>query len=226
MKEQDLGVKWFRTRYYPNHKVQRAVLFEEGVLPRLHQTEVTLFTPWGPRYDWKSRGVTIVDSDKEVAVLNFFRAMVDEWQEHMPDKKFRWIFLGADLYGTRINNLPTKAVADYFSSLQSQLSRVIPWAEFWIWSDFDREADPYRAQVKDVLHELISPSIMMKAARVAQNMGRKSDHRVYLVERLAEATLVEERLRPIKVSAVLRGKDLDVDRDLPRLYFLPEKLCA
>lgn len=226
MKEQDAGLKWFNVEFYPQRKTGRSVRYEDGVLPRLREREVTLFTPWGPRYGWESRGAVIQDGDKEIDVLYFLVALLGELQQNMPDKKFRWVFLGADLYGTRINNLPVEVVANYFNSLVQWLSQVMPMAEFWLWSQFDSTAEECRQKVRTEFDNLVSYSILSRANQTAQAMGRNSSAKGYLVERLAEAMFIEHTLKPIKISCVARHKDNDVDWQLPRLYFLPKYLHA
>lgn len=226
MREQDAGVKWFNTQFYPTRKTGRAVRLEDGVLPRLREEEITLFTPWGPRYSFESRGVTMREGDKEVEALKFLAMLLRELQQNMPGKTFRWLFLGADLYGTRINSLPCEVVADYFASLEEWLQRLLPLATFQRWSQRDDEAEPYRQAVRENFAELVRPSVIARANLTAHAMGRNSSAREYLVERVAEAILIEETLRPIKISCVGRHKDDGVDGDLPRLYFLSERLHA
>ena len=223
MKEEDPGVKWFNTVFYPKMKTGRAVRYEEGVLPRFRKNKITLFTPWGPRYSWEKRGMFIQNKDKESEVLKFLATLLSELQNNMPGKSFRWLFLGADLYGTRINHLPEVVVANYFASFAQKLYRIIPMAEFKLWSEFDEEAGWYR--MNDVMSR-ISKNVLIRAKKTARAMGRNSSAEEYLTERLAEAGLIEETLRPIKISCVARLKDDDVDWELPRLYFLPEHLHA
>lgn len=224
MKEQDLGVRWFNTVFYPQRKTARAVRYEGCVLPRLRENEVTLFTPWGPRYYWQERGTEIGPNDKEVEVLTFFSRMLKEWRENMPGKKFTWLFLGADLYGTRINGLPEEPVGLYFENLRWWLAEILPLAEFRLWSEFDQEAAPLRERVGADLHQRLSRLIIDRARRTSRVMGGAAE--TYLTERLTEADLIETLYRPIKVSAVGRHKDAEVDGSLPRLYFLPETLWA
>src|SRR3989344_5799754 len=152
MKEQDAGVKWFNTVFYPQRKTGRAVRYEDGILPRLREKEITLFTPWGPRYSWESRGVVIQEGDREAEVLDFLAALLGEFRQNMPDKNFRWVFLGADLYGTRINNLPVEVVASYFESLVQWLRRVLPMVEFRLWSQLDGVAEEYRRGLRAQFH--------------------------------------------------------------------------
>lgn len=225
-KEQNVGIKWFNTEFYPQRKTCRSVRYEDGVLPRLREREITLFTPWGPRYSWESRGAIIKEDDKEVEALNFLKALIDELRQNMPDKIFRWVFLGADLYGTRINNLPVEAVKDYFCSLSEWLSQVLPTAEFWLWSQLGSNAEEYRQEIRTNFNNFISNDILLRANKTAQAMGRNSSAKEYLIERLTEAVFIEKTLKPIKISCVARNKDDVIDYQLPRLYFLPERLHA
>lgn len=226
MKEENRGIKWFNTIFYPQNKKARAVRYEDGVLPRFYEREITLFTPWGPRYGWKSRGLDIKKEDKEVEVINFLATLFKELRENMPDKNFRWIFLGADLYGTRINNLPEEVVAGYFVSLAKWLAQILPEAELRLWSEFDKIADVYRQKIWTDFENFVDTNLLIRTEKTAQAMANGSNPKEYLVERLAEAMLVEEIFHPIKISCVARHKDDKVDWELPRLYFLPEYLHA
>ena len=226
MKEQDLGVKWFNTVYYPERKTSRAVRYEDGVLPRLRQKEIFLFTPWGPRYNWDSQGIKIHDEDKEMKVINYFAGILSDWQKNMPDKNFNWIFLGADLYGTNINRLPKMEVGQYFSNLNECLREIIPIAEFKLWSEYNLQAESYRKIIRKDFNLFVDSKLLSRASQTAKTMGKGGDPRDYLTERLAEAMLIEASFKPIKISCVARNKDDVVDYDLPRLYFLPSELNA
>ena len=224
MREKDPGVKWFNTVFYPRQKTARAVRYEDGVLPRLRSEEVQLFTPWGPRYHWQERGVEIGSDDKEIEVLFFFSQMLARWQENMPGKKFNWLFLGADLYGTKINRLPEEPVGAYFSSLRIWLAVILPQAEFRLWSEFDSIAQPLREKIRPDLKNRLTYTIFDRAFDASAKMGGQAED--YLTERLTEAEVIETLYRPIKISAVGRHKDDGVDGNLPRFYFLPERLWA
>lgn len=224
MREQDPGVKWFNTVFYPRAKTARAVRYEDGVMPRLREDEPRLFTPWGPRYHWQERGTEIGPDDKEIEVLIFFSQLIERWRENMPGKKFSWLFLGADLYGTRINGLPAEPVGLYFASLRLWLDEILPATEFRLWSEFDQEAETLRERIRPDLQERLSWSAIDRAEKTSRLMGGAAE--AYLTERLTEADLIESLYHPIKVSAVGRHKDDEVDGDLPRLYLLPERLWA
>ncbi len=226
MKETDQGVKWFNTIYYPNNKVFGAVHYEDRVLPRLRKNKVVLFTPWGPRYSSAERGVEIESQGKEIEVLRFLSDMIACWKARMGEKEFSWIFLGADLYGTRINPLNKESISDYFEWLRLWLSDLIPEATFRLWSEFDIKAEAYRQEVVNNFDSLSNPGLLERAERTAKAMGFGSSGKDYLVERFAEATLMEEKFEPIKISCVHPSKDATVDLKLPRLYLLPDKLLA
>lgn len=225
----DPDVKWFATVFYPKNKKARAAEYEHGVLARLcgHDgSEIILFTPWGPRYDWEKRGIDIKAEDKEIETLNFLAALLAKWREKMPSKKFHWVFLGADLYGTRINNLPEDAVAGYFASLAKWLGQILPEAEFRLWSEFDKEVENSRKNIWENFGDFVDANLLLRAEKTAQVMARGSDPKAYLVERITEAMFIEQTYRPIKISCVPKYKDDKVDWVLPRLYLIPTNLQA
>lgn len=220
------GVKWFNTVFYPKAKVYKGRRMEDGVILRLREKDVCLFTPWGPRYSWQARGSDILESDKEVEVLKVLQSVHSEIVRNMPCNNFRWFFLGADLYGTRLNGLPEDAVREYFNSLSMWLSRLLPTSEFVLWSRLDLQAERYRDYVRANFDRYANPELLRRTTLTAKAMRRGSDPKAYLIERVSEALLIEELLKPIKVSCVMPEKDAVVDVDLPRLYFVPENLTA
>lgn len=224
MKERDSDVKWFNTEFYPHNRVASAVRYEDGILPRLCEAEVNFFSPWGPRYSWEARGMVIEPKDREVATLQFLAGLYGEVLRGMPSKGLHWIFLCADLYGTKINDLSDEPVSEYFASLRSWLAEILPLAEFRLWSEFSNQAEPCRELVRVNLSQIVGQSILTRAVQTSQKMGGNATD--YLVERLAEAMLIEELYHPIKVSLAPKGKDAEVDYRLPRLYLLPEDLQA
>jgi len=226
VKERDPGVKWFNTIFYPKLHTARAVRYEDGVLPRIRETNICLFTPWGPRYSWETRGVEVQDSDKEVEVLNFLVDLFAQINQNMPAKSFRWLFLGADTYGSKINHLPAEVISGYFGSLAWRLHQVLPTAEFRLWSEFNESAERYREEIRANFRKFVGSNLLARAEITAKSMGRGGDAKEYLVERIAEAMLIEKEFRPVKVSCVGRHKDDKVDGDLPRIYLLPEQLHA
>jgi hypothetical protein len=226
MKQRDEGVKWFNTTFYPKERTGRAMRYEDGILPRVSENTITLFTPWGPRYSWKERGIDIVDTDKEVLVLRRLREVLDMFICNMLGKTFTWVFLGADLYGTRVNNLSEEIVSGYFSNVEKRVLDLFPEATFSLWSDFDRDAEAYRDRVRNDFSRYVDGNLLTRAENTARGLGCGGDARAYLVERFAEAMYIEDRFRPVKLSCVGRHKDAKVDHQLPVLYVVPEALHA
>jgi hypothetical protein len=224
----DSALKWFQCEFYPQRKTGRAMNFEgpEGVLGRFSRAEITLFTPWGPRYDWEVRGATIRPGDKEETLLKFLAELLKDLRCNMPDRSFQWVFLAADSYGVRINGLPSEVVDRYYASLEQTLSSLLPEARLHRWSAFHDEAEPYRQAVRSNFATEFDPSLVARATKTAQAMGRGGDATAYLEERLAEARLVDDRWSPVKISCVGRHKDHGVDGPLPVLYFVPPALHA
>jgi hypothetical protein len=191
----------------------------------MRQKEIRLFTPWGPRYDL-GRNSSISEQDKEMKTLEFLSGILNELKMNMSEKKFEWLFLGADLYGIRINHLSTERVHEYFTFLKLKIEGIIPQAKFRLWSEFDQEAEILRQEVRRDFGKLVGPSLLDRAVKTARAMGKGSDAKEYLAERIAEAMLMEKLYSPIKISCVARHKDAQVDANLPCLYLLPEELLA
>lgn len=226
MKEADKEVKWFYTDFLPKTRTARSVKIEDGILPRLRKENVKFFTPWGPRYCWKKRGSIIQDFDKEIITLKYLREISYQLSSNMPNKNIQWIFLGADLYGSRINGMPADIISNYFESLFERLNSIIPESEFHLWSEFDLKAQQYRQEVINNRRFYIDEDLFRRAKQTAVFIGQNNNPETYIIERIAEAMLVEELWQPIKISCVQRHKDDKVDMDLPRLYLLPKEITA
>ena len=110
-------------------------------------------------------------------------------------------------------------------SLGEWVIQIIPNAEFLLWSEFDEAAEPYRQEVREHFDKYVDVYLLDRAVSTAKKMNG-GDAREYLIERIAEGMFIEERFSPIKVSCVARHKDDKVDRELPRLYLVPEQLHA
>ena len=227
MKEYDAEIKAFNTRFYPAHKRGRAArYYNGGTLDRLRNAHVTIFTPWGPRYHWETRGIAISDTDKETKAIRYLANVFKGLNAVLPSRNFQWVFLGADSYGTRINQLPEKVVAEYFANLRSVLANILPVAKLKLWSEFHDAAEPHRQEIRASFDDIFPQKVIWRAKETAKRMDRGGDHRAYLVERLAETRLIEALYQPIKVSLVARHKDNYVDGELPRLYIVPKHLHA
>lgn len=222
------SLKWFRCVKQPLDSTGRAERLEEidGGFARMSRPEVQLFTPWGPRYDWATRGTVIKPEHKEIELLQLFADLLAELQENMPWQTFDWTFLAADLYGTRINHLSPEVVEEYFDSLQEVMADYLPTATLRRWSEFDQQAEPYRQAIRDNFDDEFRSALAHRARKTAKAMGLGSNSDDYLVERLAEARLIEDWLHPVKISPVARHKNQGVDGTLPVFYFVPPELHA
>lgn len=222
------SLKWFRCIKQPLDSTGRSERCDEpgGGFDRFRNPQVQLFTPWGPRYDWEARGMVIKPDHKEVELLQFFADLLAELQENMPWHTFEWTFLAADLYGARINHLPPEVVEDYFDSVQEVLAEYLPEASLRRWSEFDEQAEPYRQAIRDNFDDEFRSALVHRARKTAKAMGLGSNSDDYLVERLAEARLIEDWLHPVKISPVARHKNQGVDGTLPVFYFVPPELHA
>ncbi len=226
MKQNDSGVKWFVTDYYPSHRTGRAVHMEgkNGILDRLSRKEITFFTPLGPRYDWEKRGIKVLLDDAEARLLRFLKQNVYMPMEVLFSRKdFKWIFLGADSYGSNINNLPSDVVRNYFLEMGNLVKTIFPnpKVSFELWSSYEELAMPYKEKVQLDIAKYVPSHIRSNAKSVAEKMGLGGNHSEYLVERVAEALLIDDLYHPIKISCVARYKDDYVDVNLPRLYLVP-----
>lgn len=229
MSEQDLFVKWIRTEFHPKNRAARAVLFEEMIIPRFREDVITLFTPWGPRYGWKNRGVMIAENDSEYRLLTHLAGLYDQIRNRAEGRQIDWVFLAADLYGTRINDLPADIVSEYFANLERVIALVLPIARFEYWSDYDVTASVYRQAIKSAIESMfcqIDENLFKRAKTTASKFQESGDPTDYLIERATEAILIEEKYHPIKISCAPRHKDDKVDLNLPRLYVVPENLMA
>lgn len=232
MEEKDLGVKWFNSIYYPLAKKARAVRYEDGVLPRLRERVITFFTPWGFRYNYEEQDLYINEGDREVQLLRFFAKMLKEFQANMPDREWRWLFLAADSYATRINGEIKEVVDEYFESLYAWFYTIMPEKKItclskWSLYDYSVIADESRKIVENNFDRYVSQTAFKRATATALKMSKTEESaKAYCIERATEALWIEGACRPIKISAVRRDKDDGVDVDLPRLYLVPENLQA
>lgn len=202
-------------------------VFPEQIIDRLlTSTPVTLFIPWGVR-DNNQLGT------RELAAMD----RIDSIKRSLEEKNIpnRILVMPADLYAKVVNQkIPTDIVHDYFESV-SQEAKNRGYL-VWSWSEIrNQNILRYNQLAQEFsnkrISEILSPAVVYKAYKAAQkNSGYLKEQDIlnssfsYLRERICEAIIVEETLRPIKVSMAPKNKDNDVDISLPRLYIVPEKL--
>lgn len=185
-----------------------------------------LFIPWGVRPQGKF-------GYPEKAVLDRIKLLQTTlWQRNV---NVQALIMPADLYATEVNQqVDNDQVAKYFED-------VTNWAYlrgFFVkpWSAIRQEnIGIYQQRSTELTQEKLAQ--MFKPAKIDDAIsaaGRRSGYKTrsdiqqaafaYLRERVCEAEITESVYKPIKVSAVAKNKDNDVDRDLPRVYIIPEEL--
>jgi len=185
-----------------------------------------LFVPWGVRPQGEF-------GYPEKAVLDRIRSLQVNLSQRNINAQV--LIMPADLYATEVNQQVNKdQIAKYFED-------VTNWAYmrgFFVkpWSAIRQEnMDIYQQRAtelkKEKLEQMFIPAKIEEAISAA---GRRSGYKTesdiqqaafsYLRERVCEAEIIESVYKPIKVSAVSKNKDNDVDRELPRLYIIPNEL--
>jgi hypothetical protein len=181
---------------------------------------ICFFVPWGTRTLGKMGPESMV-----LDTLSDLSAALSDLD--MPN---RVMLMPADLYATEVNGLPKGIVQDYISMLTPLAEKrgimVKPWSKIRkenkeMYCELAREiTDPK-------IDELVSNgkrARLIEAASRWSNGGnsREAAYR-YMRERICEARIVEEKYKPIKLSAVTVEKDDVMDQQLPRIYIIPEE---
>lgn len=203
---------------YPDAIMQR--LLEA----RINADPVLLFVPWGVR-----PGGSFGQS--EISVLERIKKFQDGLtRRNIPSQV---LIMPADLYATEVNNqVGDEQVVDYFGKVataarESFRFAVKPWSTIRTenWQTYQARAQEL---TPSTIRALLTPYKIQEAIAAAKRRSgyeaaediRSAAFR-YLRERVCEAEIVETKYKPIKVSAVPKNKDAEVDRDLPRLYIIP-----
>jgi len=212
-------------------------IHEAGAYKRVFDPVVTLFTPWGPPY--QNRGLDIARGP-EVAIIK----RLVEIEKLFDGYKRRpiWHFLGADAYGTQVNQkngksrVNPKTASQYFAQLEALLKRNLGQCYFHLWSGIRSEASPtmmsfWKELTDDFVTELVGLELLDEAretARAVNGLRHRNEAQPiaieYLRQRIFEAEMVEELWHPIKISLAPPHKDRVVDGVLPILYLVPEEL--
>lgn len=200
------------------------VIMQRLANARKAQEPVTCFVPWGVRPE-RSFG------EPEMIVLRQMQTL----QETLENRKIptQIMIMPADLYATEVNNqVGNEQAAAYFDKV-TQTARdafgfsVAPWSQIR-----EENWNAYQTRAAELtineLHTILTAHKIREAKQAAE---RRSGHNTreaiekaayaYLRERICEAEIVEAIYAPVKVSAVPKNKDNEVDRDLPRLYIVP-----
>lgn len=188
---------------------------------RLTGEELTLFVPWGVRPEG-NRGLN------ELAVLNKLKSIKNTLQQRKINAQI--LIMPADLYATEINQIDPLLAGEYFGFIEKAARErgftVKPWSaireENWqIYKE--RSLELTKEEIQKLSYPVIESAL--SAARKRSGYTNAADIErsafTYLRERICEAEIIEKVYKPVKISAVAKNKDNDVDRNLPRLYLIP-----
>jgi hypothetical protein len=200
----------------------------DAILERLFQARltakpITLFIPWGVR-------PVGIFGQPEIETLG----MLEKFNNNLKSRNITAtvFIMTADLYATEVNRqVDTPTTNAYFEAVGNQALQkgftVKPWSAIR-----KENQNEYNRLKSELNPNTILPSGVLERALKAS--GRRSGYEdgkgiesaalAYLQERVCEAEIIEKIYKPIKVSMVAKGKDAYVDRNLPRLYILPERL--
>lgn len=185
-----------------------------------------LFVPWGVRPEGNF-------GKPEEDALNRIQEVRNSLRKN--DIGSKVLLMPADLYATEVNKQVNKEQArKYFEQVagagRDRGFNVVPWSA--IREEYMDDYQRLAAELTiDAVKELVPKYVIESAKKAA---GRRSGFTTeaeidaaafrYLRERLCEAVIIEEKYKPIKVSAVAKYKDNFVDRELPRVYVMPSEL--
>ena len=185
--------------------------------------ELILFIPWGV----KSTGDPSLIEDKVLDRIAYLR-------EILLARKIQaqTLLMPADIYATEVNNqVDNKRANEYFSDVEERAKirgfTVKPWSKIR-----EENLPTYKRRAVELneqeIRRILTPAKVDEAIKAAERRSgytKKSDvvkaAFAYLRERICEAEIVKSVYDPIKVSAVAKNKDNEVDRELPRLYIIP-----
>lgn len=182
-----------------------------------------LFVPWGVRPEGKIRF--------EKRVID----MIADFRDTIRTKGVgaEVIFMPADVYATEINQINKEKAIVYFEEVATTAYlngfNVRPWSQI---RDDNKEMYKKRADelTPQVITDILGYGKILEAFGTAKRRSGYSSQSsieraafAYLRERICEAEIIESVYKPIKISAVSKNKDNGVDRDLPRIYIIPER---
>ncbi|MBS1266942.1 MAG: hypothetical protein MAG795_00911 [Candidatus Woesearchaeota archaeon] len=196
-------------------------IYLEKIKDRLDSQEnLSLFTPWGPKYTYLETGTQLGQPEKQT--LQELSEFVTFLKENGYNPQLNVMF--ADTYGTDINGLPKKEVLDYFNNLDAQIQNIDSVQGVW-WSEL-KDCERYwdlKSSVESNFFDYISKDEFRENVRTAIKFGGGIESaRTYSIERIVEGMLIEEMYKPIKVSLVKPEKDV-LDGPLARIYIIENR---
>lgn len=190
---------------------------------RLNGIPLPLFIPWG----YRPTGEPSI----EYKVLDRIQQYAEMFKKRrIPVEP---LIMPADLYATEINGVDQNQVNGYFSFITEEAKirgfKVIPWSRIRRENETQYQNDVSNLSENIIRGLLENPVVDKTLEAAAKRVTVKSNQAIrlsafaYLRERICEANIIEKRYQPIKLSLVGKNKDNGVDRNLPRLYIIPEE---
>lgn len=200
---------------------------------------VNFFVPWGIRPDFCESlycKAGCLRGTAENAVLDELRLV----QEAVQAKgvSMQLTIMPADAYATEVNNITDTNILSYFDAVDrtvckkwgDDVCKVLPWTTIRQ-KNAARYGQLLCETTPDKIRKVIPGGMIDNAFKSARrfnpNKSAQEQEQAafrYLRERLVESILIEETMKPIKLSLVDPAKDSRVDGPLPRLYIIPEQI--
>jgi hypothetical protein len=206
---------------------ERDAIIRRLFLSRIEDKPLVLFTPWGPRY--KNPQSEILKADPEIATLQEMNTVLKNFRKN--GYRLELLLMPADIYATEVNGLCEEFVQSYFTSLAQAAQeclmgitlRMLPWST--IRSENRQRYDCLRNETDANFAKAVNQNEYLRAVQTARNFpndDRVKSARAYCIERIVEATIIEELFEPIKLSVVKKEKDV-LDGTLPRIYMIKKR---
>ena len=186
---------------------------------------LTLFVPWGvrPAGEFGSKEKEALDAVQKYQQLLGRNGVYSNV-----------LVMPADVYATEVNNYEANEASRYFSTVTRAALRkgfeVTPWSQIRQANKRMYDRIIQREASLESLWRSTPKSLWGDLLNAATRRSKQDKDEVakaafdYLKERVAEARIIDDVYKPIKISMVSPKKDNVVDRDLPRLYILPRNL--
>lgn len=199
-------------------------VFPEKIIERFYLSAysdkpLTIFIPWGfrPNGSFGYKELLAMDNIDEALFIISQRKITP-----------KVILMPADIYATEVNGLPKETVNKYFLSVEQEGKnrgyQILPWSQIRN-DNLQRYKSLNKQYTVEEISQILPKFVIESAIKAAEKRGQKKDSAfAYLRERLCEAEIIENTLKPIKISMVAKNKDESVDLNLPRFYLLPENL--
>jgi len=219
---------YFAWQYFESLKSSNPV-FPEKIITRLMkshllQEPLTIFIPWGVRPEGEPKF--------EDAIMDKIQNFANQLTSFGISSQV--LIMPADLYATEVNNIDQDLTDNYFSKISDKAIqrgfKVKSWSEIrnTNYGDYQKLSSTLTG---DEIKKILPEEFIFKAIQTARKRSGYTEKEDvenaayrYLRERICEAEIIEKSYSPIKFSLVSKNKDNYVDRNLPRIYVVPQGL--